>query len=234
MAKIRIYELATKMGLDNKDVVEKLQQAGIEVKNHMSAIEEDVAQKFEADQAAKTIDAPQAEENVEVKVKEERISSGLIRRRRKTVVKEEPQAEVADVAAEASAEAAAVAEEAAEPGAAPAAEEAAEVPAAEVTEEAQAEAEVEAAAAEPEKTDATPKKKAKKEPTRAKILGRVELPTPVERPRRQAAAAEKGKRPAAGERKRPDRPAAGAAARPATRSAGPGIPAVQPLSLIHI
>ena len=122
MAKIRIYELATKMGLGNKDVVEKLQQAGIEVKNHMSAIEEDVAQKFEADQAAKTIDAPQAEENVEVKVKEERISSGLIRRRRKTVVKEEPQAEVADAAAETSDEAAAVTEEAAEQDAAPAAE----------------------------------------------------------------------------------------------------------------
>ena len=31
MAKIRVYELATKMGLDNKEVVEKLQQAGIQV-----------------------------------------------------------------------------------------------------------------------------------------------------------------------------------------------------------
>ena len=62
MAKIRIYELATKMGLDNKDVVAKLQQAGIEVKNHMSAIEEDVAQKFEAAQMAGGSAAAEAEE----------------------------------------------------------------------------------------------------------------------------------------------------------------------------
>ena len=60
MAKIRVYELATKMGLDNKDVVEKLQQAGIEVKNHMSALEEDVAQKFETEMAGKDAGAPQA------------------------------------------------------------------------------------------------------------------------------------------------------------------------------
>ena len=98
MAKIRVYELATKMGLDNKEVVEKLQQAGIEVKNHMSAVEEDVAQKFETEQAGRLVDAPEAEENVEVKVKEERISSGLIRRRRKTVVKEEPVVEEPAVA----------------------------------------------------------------------------------------------------------------------------------------
>jgi hypothetical protein len=35
MAKIRVYELATKLGLDNKEIVDKLNQAGIEVKNHM-------------------------------------------------------------------------------------------------------------------------------------------------------------------------------------------------------
>ena len=88
MAKIRVYELATKLGLDNKEIVDKLNQAGIEVKNHMSALEEEVALKFEAGQST------QADENVEVKVKEERISSGLIRRRRKTVVVEEPEPEV--------------------------------------------------------------------------------------------------------------------------------------------
>ena len=88
MAKIRVYELATKLGLDNKEIVDKLNQAGIEVKNHMSALEEEVALKFEAGQST------QADENVEVKVKEERISSGLIRRRRKTVAVEAPEPEV--------------------------------------------------------------------------------------------------------------------------------------------
>ena len=225
MAKIRVYELATKMGLDNKNVVEKLQQAGIEVKNHMSAIEEDVAQKFETEQAGRMVEAPEAEENVEVKVKEERISSGLIRRRRKTVVKEEPVVEEPAVAeapveepavAEAPVEEQAVAEEAT----AEAVEEVQAGPNAEATEGAEAQQEI---------ADQTaPKKKAKKEPVRAKILGRVELPTPTERPRRQGATAERGKKPEAGERKRQDRPAARPAARPAGRPAAPGIPVVQP------
>ena len=222
MAKIRVYELATQMGLDNKEVVEKLQQAGIEVKNHMSAVEEDVAQKFEAEQAGRKVEAPEAEENVEIKVKEERISSGLIRRRRKTVIKEEPVVEVAEApveeqaAAEAPVEEQAVAEEVT----AEAAEEVQAEPKAEVTE---------ATEAQLEKADQTaPKKKAKKDPVRAKILGRVELPTPAERPRRQGAAAERGKKPETGERKRQDRPTARPAARPAGRPAAPGIPAVQP------
>ncbi len=213
MAKIRVYELATKMGLDNKDVVEKLQQAGIEVKNHMSAVEEDVAQKFEAEQAGRIVDAPEAEENVEVKVKEERISSGLIRRRRKTVVKEEPVVEE-QAAAEAPVEEQAVAEAPVEEQAvaeevtAEAAEEVQAGPKAEATEGAEAQLEI--------ADQAAPKKKTKKEPVRAKILGRVELPTPAERPRRQGAAAERGKKPETGERKRQDRPAA----RPCCASSG--------------
>ena len=229
MAKIRVYELATKMGLDNKEVVEKLQQAGIEVKNHMSAVEEDVAQKFETEQAGRVVDAPEAEENVEVKVKEERISSGLIRRRRKTVVKEEPVVEE-PAAAEPPVEEPAVAEPpveepaVAEEVAVEAAEEVQAAPKAEATEGAEAQQEI--------ADQAAPKKKTKKEPVRAKILGRVELPTPAERPRRQGGAAERGKKPETGERKRQDRPAARPDARPAARPAGrpsaPGIPVVQP------
>ena len=86
MAKIRVYELATRMGLDNKDMVEKLQEAGIEVKGHMSSIEEDVAHKFEATMSGKSEESPAEEPPVQVK--EERISTGLIRRRRKAVSKE--------------------------------------------------------------------------------------------------------------------------------------------------
>ena len=99
MAKIRVYELATKLGMDNKEIVDKLNQAGIEVKNHMSALEEEVASKFEAGQSSQANDTP-VDESVEVKVKEERIGSGLIRRRRKIVAKEEPApAEAEEVAA---------------------------------------------------------------------------------------------------------------------------------------
>ena len=55
------------------------------------------------------------------------------------------------------------------------------------------------------------------------------MPTPAERPRRQGGAAERGKKPETGERKRQDRPAARPpAARPAGRPSAPGIPVVQP------
>ncbi|MDT8444354.1 MAG: translation initiation factor IF-2 N-terminal domain-containing protein, partial [Desulfuromonadales bacterium] len=206
MAKIRVYELATKLGLDNKQTVDKLNQAGIEVKNHMSALDEEVALKFETGQINK------ADKAVEVKVDEERISSGLIRRRRKTVAEEEP------IAVKAPAEEAApVAPESEEPVEhKPAAvEEPVEVakepaeavkpsqvtPEGFVTEEPTEEKVEKAEAVVPEK------KKAKKEViTRAKILGRVELPTPAERPRRQATSPERGKKPAPADRTRPDRP----------------------------
>lgn len=220
MAKIRVYELATKLGLDNKVLVDKLNLAGIEVKNHMSALEEEVAHKFEAGQSSQASGLP-AEETVEVEVKEERISSGLIRRRRKIITKKQPAPEEAPVVAE---QAAPVAEEAVEQQETaaekePAREEPierAETPQA-TTETAEAEAPVEKAA----KAAPVKKKKEKKETvTRAKILGRVELPKPAERPRRQAATPAKGKRPApAADRKRPDRPG---------RPAAPVAPMMQP------
>jgi len=221
MAKIRVYELATKLGLDNKEIVDKLNQAGIEVKNHMSAIEEEVALKFEVGQSG------HADENVEVKVNEERISSGLIRRRRKTVAVEEPEPE--EVASEVMAPAP-VAEdvpevvvEVKEKETAPA-EALAEDASDEVAEEPQAETDASTAEV-PDKVaaksvkKAVPAKKEKKETlTTAKILGRVELPTPVARPSRQAATPERGKRPAPADRtrpaSRPDRPSRPAAPRP--------------------
>jgi len=228
MAKIRVYELATRMGLDNKTVVEQLQQAGIEVKNHMSSIEEDVAQDFEVKSAGKGEEAPQSDESVEVKVKEERISSGLIRRRRKTVAKEEPAAEAATAASDAAengeaAGAAAIADGQDQQAAVPAVEPAEEADAASVEEGA---VETPGATAEtlavPTEKEPLAVKKLKKEPVRAKILGRVELPTPVGRPRRQDTGSERGKAAEASDRKRTDRPA-----RPA-RPAAPSIPVLQP------
>jgi translation initiation factor IF-2 len=244
MAKIRVYELATKLGLENKDLVDKLNQAGIEVKNHMSALEEEVASKFEAGQSSQAIDAP-VDESVEVKVKEERIGSGLIRRRRKTVAKEEPAPEEVAPAAP---EAEEVVEQVdASPVAAPVVEESVEVseepqPAADDTETEKAaqategaektEATEETVAPEEPVTAAPAKKKEKKaSSSTAKILGRVELPKPAERPRRQPAAADKGKKPAPADRKRPDRPSRPAApGKPGAPGAPgkPGAPMMQP------
>ena len=243
MAKIRVYELATKLGLDNKEIVDKLNQAGIEVKNHMSALEEEVALKFESSQSNQT-DAAPVDEIVEVKVKEERIGSGLIRRRRKTVVKEEPVAEEPVVAAEESAPVVASEPEAEE--SAPSTEEAIEqktdapvekaedaeepaavVEAAVISEETSDATEAVAAEEKPEKEAAAKKKTKKISSSTAKILGRVELPKPAERPRRQPAGGDKAKRPAPGSRPdRPARPARPAAPRVAGAPAAPMVPEV--------
>ena len=252
MAKIRVYELATKLGLDNKEIVDKLNQAGIEVKNHMSALEEEVALKFESSQSHQA-DAAPVDETVEVKVKEERLGSGLIRRRRKTVVKEEPVAEEPVVAAEVPTPAVASEPEVEEPAPSTAevvaqeavapvekakdADESAAVveAAAEVSDEAPVATEAVAAEAEekPEKAAAVKKKAKKDSSSTAKILGRVELPKPAERPRRQPAGADKGKRPAPGSRPdrparpdRPDRPSRPAAPRVAGAPGAPMVPDV--------
>ncbi len=41
MSKVRIYELAKKLNVKSKDIIEKLEQEGINVKNHMSCIDEE-------------------------------------------------------------------------------------------------------------------------------------------------------------------------------------------------
>lgn len=222
MAKIRVYELATKLGLDNKVLVDQLNQAGIEVKNHMSALEEEVAHKFEAGRSSQASDAP-AEETASVEIKEERISSGLIRRRRKVVAKPEPVPEEAPAADEKTVP---VAEETVEQVETASEKKPVKEEPVEVAEAPQATTEAVETEAPTEKVEkaAPAKKKEKKESAnRAKILGRVELPKPAERPRRQAATPARGKRPAPApapsDRKRPDRP---------SRPAAPGAPMVQP------
>lgn len=42
MAKIKVYELAKELGVQSRDVLEFLTNKNIEVKNHMSALEEGV------------------------------------------------------------------------------------------------------------------------------------------------------------------------------------------------
>lgn len=69
--KIRVYELAQQMELDNKVLLEKLHEAGIDVKSHMSVLGEEDLEKFEG--------SPDKAERVE----EQRITAGVIRRRRK-------------------------------------------------------------------------------------------------------------------------------------------------------
>jgi len=47
MSKIRIYELAKKIGVSTKVILSELSKLGIEGKTHTSSIETEVAQKIE-------------------------------------------------------------------------------------------------------------------------------------------------------------------------------------------
>ena len=75
MAKIRVYELARKLNLSNKVLIDKLAKLNISVKSHMSVIED-------KDKIFEKIKEPELEEE---SVSETRIKSTIIRRRRKVV-----------------------------------------------------------------------------------------------------------------------------------------------------
>ena len=47
MGKIKIYEIAKKLDLASKEIVEMARKLNIEVKNHMSTVSEEEAQKIE-------------------------------------------------------------------------------------------------------------------------------------------------------------------------------------------
>ena len=47
LGKIKIYEIAKKLDLASKEIVEMARKLNIEVKNHMSTVSEEEAQKIE-------------------------------------------------------------------------------------------------------------------------------------------------------------------------------------------
>ncbi|MDX2479636.1 MAG: translation initiation factor IF-2 [Desulfuromusa sp.] len=246
MGKVKVHELAKNMGLESKDLLVKLVEAGIEVTSHANSLAEEDLRKFED-----FINPPKQ------KIEEALIKPGIIRRRR-TVVRE-PVAETLEVADSVVSEpsdgeeksAVVVAVSAAETqdhsvkGESPeAAEDAVELKgeAHEDVETPQTEASPQA----PEKVDAVAVQeplaqpaKSKKPPVekatsdRAKILGRVELPPAAPAGQRKPRA---GERPARQDRKpahigaRPGaRPGATPGARPATTpGARPAYPAARP------
>jgi translation initiation factor IF-2 len=222
MSKIRVYELAQQMGVDNKEIVARLHAVGVMVKNHMAVIEEADAKKLQAP-AATAKDASKEEVRVNV---------GVIRRRKvMEAVAEEPPAEVAaEPVVEEAKPAPVVPATVVVVPAAPAPVEAAPP----VTAATPAEAEVPSVpVAEPvppkpeipqEKPEAPPVED-KPTATRAKILGRVEIVmTPTGRGREVQPDRRQPGRPAGGPTDRPapsrptDRPTA---TRPPERGAPP-------------
>lgn len=75
MAKIRIYELARDLNMTNKVLVEKILEMGIEIKSHMSSLEEETVAQVKKELFGGTTSA----------VEETRIRPTVIRRRRKVV-----------------------------------------------------------------------------------------------------------------------------------------------------
>ncbi|MDT8420566.1 MAG: translation initiation factor IF-2 [Desulfuromonadales bacterium] len=246
MGNVRVYELAKDMGLENKELLAKLADAGIDVKSHASSLSDEDLQKF------KSFNTP-----TEEKIEEARIKPGLIRRRKTVVrkpVEEPPAAPVAEAPVEP-----AVAEQPEREGAEPepvevkepvAAEPAAkqsegtelpepgdvvstqpEVPPAESVVEPVVEASPEPVA---KKEKTAPKTVEKTSANRATILGRVELPKPSQEtdPRRRNGRTERPVRPA--RPARPERPERPAQARPGAAPVSPRKRPESDLSMIPV
>ena len=79
MAKMRVYELAKELDMPNKDLVDKISSLGIQIKGHMSSLDEEEAQLVRDTVTGKS----------QQLIVEKRVRRGVIRRRRK-VVKTEP------------------------------------------------------------------------------------------------------------------------------------------------
>ena len=92
MSKIRVYELAQKMGVENKELMVKLKGVGVDVKSHTASIDEADAKKLE-------IPEPSAPTVKEVDKEEVRVTTNIIRRRAKVV--ETPPIEAESTPAEA-------------------------------------------------------------------------------------------------------------------------------------
>src|SRR6185369_14423122 len=88
MSKTRVYELAQQMGIDNKELMARLADLGVPVKNHMAVIE---------DADVKALSAPAQTTHKDVSQEEVRVKPTLIRRRAKAV---EPEAASAETAPE--------------------------------------------------------------------------------------------------------------------------------------
>lgn len=80
MAKIRVYELARNLNMENKELIDKIAELGLEIKSHMSSLDDEAVDRVKG-----SIFGTQTEELVET-----RIRPNIIRRRRKVVKQEVP------------------------------------------------------------------------------------------------------------------------------------------------
>ena len=91
MSKVRVYEVARDLGVENRELVQKIAALGIQVRNHMSVLE-----PHDADRIKRALDKERNQTMVE-----ERIRPTVVRRRsvRKRAPEETPATPVEPVAA---------------------------------------------------------------------------------------------------------------------------------------
>ncbi len=80
MAKIRVYELAKELGMDSKELEDKLKAGGLDIKNHMSVLDDS--------SYSKAMDIIKGAATSQV-IEEKRLNPGVIRRRKKVVAVEQ-------------------------------------------------------------------------------------------------------------------------------------------------
>ena len=85
MAKIKIYEIAKELNVDNKSIIDAANKIGLAVKSHLSAIEEDEAKKIRDTFTPKAV----VKEEKKVKSNNNEIARGPVIIRREVIVKEE-------------------------------------------------------------------------------------------------------------------------------------------------
>ena len=81
MGKIKIHEIAKELGLESKEVVAKAQELGMEVKSHMSTVDDEQANKIRENYNKKEKKATKQEESGKAKAKKEEKQTPVIIRR---------------------------------------------------------------------------------------------------------------------------------------------------------
>ncbi|MGB5703570.1 MAG: translation initiation factor IF-2 N-terminal domain-containing protein, partial [Polyangiales bacterium] len=73
MSKVRVYEVARELGVENRDLIQRIATLGIQVRNHMSVLD-----PVEVDRIKRSLGKDRSEAMVE-----ERIRPTVVRRKRK-------------------------------------------------------------------------------------------------------------------------------------------------------
>lgn len=92
LAKKRVYELAKQLNISNKDLIEKLNELGIEVNNHMSTVDEENAELVKELLGGEKNEAPKAEKNEKAeKAEKAEKSKEPVKEEKKTTKTEKPE-----------------------------------------------------------------------------------------------------------------------------------------------